>query len=123
MTLEESIRVHLVNSVPALGDRVYQGALYSQATLPAVTIETPSDTPYTQHQGRTTTFRSRVQLDVWAKSITERDTVAQAVRDAMDNYRAAGGPPLLSVRVKYGRNPNSNLFRFSFDYFVIHNFD
>jgi Protein of unknown function (DUF3168) len=86
----EAIRVALVNHPPVadlVGDRIYPDALPAKALVPAIVLsEVAVRFTHTQ-DGPAGLVRSRVQVDAWATTWAEADTVAAAARVLLDGLR------------------------------------
>lgn len=95
--IESCLRAALLASAPVVAlvvDRISPQPLPQAETLPAVTLKKISDIPIARGQrGPSGLLDARIQVDAWGKTLTEAQTVADAIARTLDpqNRRALGG--------------------------------
>lgn len=102
MNLKENVHDWLA-SIGGVTDAVAAADIYievadSGATVPYITIAQIS-TDHEHHMGGASGLaQARMQIDVWADSETNRNTVSEALRDAFDGYSGTMGDDSVNVR-------------------------
>lgn len=69
-----------------VGTRIYPDILPQNPVLPAITIQQLTSDVYDNIQGYSGLEKAYMQIDVWAKTATSRNTVAEALRLAICGY-------------------------------------
>ncbi len=72
-----------------VGARIYRQSLLQEVTLPAITYQLVSGVPIPDHDGASTDFRQRYQIDCWAMDADVAASLLEAVRSAVD-FKPAG---------------------------------
>jgi hypothetical protein len=68
-------------------DRIYPVNQVSDATLPLLTYQRISTTPFPVLNGTTGLLAARIQVSAWGSSYGEAKTLADAVRTALDGQQ------------------------------------
>jgi hypothetical protein len=90
MLLATPIKTIIAANAPAfavVAGRVYSGRLLQGSTLPAVVVQSAGTTPYDTKSGASTVDAIRMQVDVYADTLTAADAAAELIRTAIDRYR------------------------------------
>jgi hypothetical protein len=90
MILAAPIKQLIADNAPAfaaIGARVYAGVLPQQPTYPACVVQAAGTTPYDTKSGVSTVDAIRMQVDVYADTLTAADAAAELIRTAIDRYR------------------------------------
>lgn len=69
-----------------LGTRVFPRRLDDTTTLPALVVSKAGETRERSHDGACNVVRTRLQLDIFAKTDFEIEQVKQAIIEAFDNF-------------------------------------
>lgn len=135
MTAAEAVLRHLltVSAVTALvGSRVYNQLLPQSPTLPAVVVQDISQLEGAHLRGADGVFRTRVQIDVYAKTKASADAVDEAIHgdgagSGLAFFTGTAGDLQIDVirpeAKRDGFEPGElRQFRVMRDYFVHHRF-
>lgn len=76
-------------------DRIKPLKLDPNSEIPAIVIYPISSPPILRMEGASKEFRTRLQFDIWAKTLSDAKAVSSEVRLALDGYKGTMG----SVRV------------------------
>lgn len=126
--IAEDFRTFLISDTALgglIGSRVHPLMLPQAPTVPALTYQTVSTLPMHTLQQASALQRIRMQIDVWAKTYLDVETVATALNTCLDGFRGVmGGSPGLHVqgaframeRDWYDEAPQ--LYRRTIDYFL-----
>ena len=90
MGLKAGLQAHLT-SILLSATGVYQVAAPAGTKLPFVTWQIISRVPSHTHDGTSGVSTIRVQVDIWAGSESQRETLLSELRAGMDSYRGALG--------------------------------
>ena len=90
MGLKKGLQAHLT-SILLSATGVYQVAAPAGTGLPFVTWQVISRVPSHTHDGTSGVSTIRVQVDIWAGSEPQRETLLSELRAGMDGYRGALG--------------------------------
>jgi hypothetical protein len=90
MGLKRGLQAHLT-SILLSATGVYQVAAPAGTGLPFVTWQVISRVPSHTHDGTSGVSTIRVQVDIWAGSESQRETLLSELRAGMDGYRGALG--------------------------------
>lgn len=102
MSLRTAIYDHLgdeTDITDVVSDRIYPDVAPEGADLPYITVNVVS-TFHSHHMTAASGLaQARVQIDCWTTSSTGRETLSEAVREALDGYRGGSmGDDSLDVR-------------------------
>ncbi len=133
MTVETDARVRLLadSSVSALvGTRIYALVLPQKPTLPAATYQRISGPRLQNLSGDAGRGVARVQIDSWASTYLEAQSLAAAIRLSLNGFIGVlsdGSSPASTrgvvIRLDNERDdfePDSDLYRVSQDYLINH---
>lgn len=104
-----------------VGTRVYPMMLPQTPTLPALSYQRVSST---EQNGTTTLRTTRYQVDCWAESYSVGQSLASAVKTAMEEWTS--GPSVMMTEVINeidDYEPDSGLYRVSIDVYCTTNGD
>jgi hypothetical protein len=87
--IERGLYQRLVDTVPAVGSRVYPVLLPQNVTYPAITYDLVVDPRALDHSGRTNTTRASYQITSWSPSYATAKIVARAVRESLEDFSGA----------------------------------
>jgi hypothetical protein len=123
--MEETLRSHLMGSLPALGERLDWGLRPQGSVLPAITLTLISRVRDQTFRGRSGLARARVQIDCWETSYGAAKMLARTVVTASDTLNSWAGGPFLgafidSERDDVGDAQPAPIFRTSLDFVVWH---
>ena len=102
MGLKKGLQAHLT-SILLSATGVYQVAAPAGTKLPFVTWQVISRVPSHTHDGTSGVSTVRVQVDIWAGSEPQRETLLSELRAGMDGYRGALG----SIQCGYSHLANA----------------
>jgi hypothetical protein len=95
-------------SITALvGTRVYATIAPSSVTYPFITYFVVSETHEHDMTGASGLTNAVIQIDAWAKLVAERQAIGEAVRNALDGFKAPMGTELLDIRNCFLQNRNT----------------
>lgn len=136
MTVEADIRVRLLADGTVSGlisTRMYPLVLPQDPTLPALTYQRISGPRIHKLTGTTGRARARLEIDSWAETYTEAQSLAAAVRASLDGFIGTltdGNSPestrSATIRLDNERDLHedlgggSALYRISQDYMINH---
>lgn len=128
MSIETEIRTELQNSTGVTGKvstRCYHLRLPEGATLPAVTYQRISGRPMNvTYQGAIALVNHRIQVDSWAQTGEDVESLAAEVRKTLNGY--SGTPSSLEVHGSFLVNEftdyeiETQIYRVSQDYSIWH---
>lgn len=92
MSMAHAVRARVLDQVPALGTRVYPKKLPQPPVLPAATyLRVSMGSPGVTFDGPSSLRGPRIRVDVWDKTDGGVETIAEAVRTALDGFRGPAG--------------------------------
>jgi hypothetical protein len=131
--VREGLVAYLSNLAALAGivdTRVYFGVLPQSALISladgkgAISLYTIADTDEISHSGRSGLARTRFQASCWAKSYTDADAIARAVKPAVSAANAQGGGvgfgPCFFLGRRDLRDEQQNVFQIAIDFVVWH---
>lgn len=86
MNVRQAIAARLEAAVPLVSSRIYPLLVPQGKELPALTYQVIDSTSPQQFSGSTNLDNPRIQINSWARTLTEATQVAQQVRDALDGH-------------------------------------
>lgn len=113
----------------AVGDRIWQDVAKPKETKPFIVFTRVSENHGSSMNGPDIITFERFQIDCYATSAAGRETVSEAVRNALDGYRATMGTVVVkriwldSQRDSYDEPIDGNvtpLYRTSMDFVIAH---
>lgn len=107
MSIRDDLRTYLLTktaftTLVGSGDdaRVYPGFQPQGVTLPAVVLDTISDSPEHTTDGHCSLTVARLQVQCWGKTPDSAQAVAEQVRLAVDGYRGTWGSTTINQAFK-----------------------
>ncbi len=110
MTIESAFYNHMSNkaSITALvSTRIYASVAPSSVTYPFITFKVVSDVPEHDMGGAVGLTHVLLQVDAWALLVSERQSISEAVRNALDGFTGDLGAENLKIRNCFLDNRNS----------------
>lgn len=87
-----------------VGTRIYATVAPSAVTYPFITFEIISEDPDHYMQGASNLTNVLVQIDAWAFLVAERQSIGEAIRNALDGFVGNLGAENLVIRNCFLRN-------------------
>ena len=94
MSIQQALKSHLVHSVAVSAhaeDRVYNSLARSKAGMPRIVFTQISGVPARHLLAVSGLKQTMFQIDCWGSTPDEADELADAVRDALDQYQGTLG--------------------------------
>lgn len=95
--LEPDLRAFLVAAVPAVSGRIHPDRLPDPAVFPAIVYLRAATTRDAAYDGIPEFVESRMQIDVWSRTASERRTIADTVRRALLGYHGTMGTTAVAI--------------------------